>query len=591
MGYVSGEAPPNVGVTITKQGVIPPHGGALQELIVDNVADLKAEAAHLPSWELTHRQVCDLELLLTGAFSPLTGFLARADYEAVCERMRLADGTLWPMPITLDVTEEFSRTLVRHGRVALRHPEGMVLSVFTVSDVWTPDRMAEARRVFGTTDTNHPGVFDLLHETFPVYVGGRLEGLGLPPHHTFQHLRHTPAEMRRLFANRGWRRVVAFQTRNPMHHAHVELTKQAAARTAANLLIQPAVGRTAPGDVDYFARVRCYQAVLRRYPKQTTMLSLLPLAMRMAGPREAVLHAVIRQNYGASHFIVGRNHAGPTHPQGGGFYEPYAAQELLCRLAADLRIRIVAFEEMVYVEDLVRFVPHSAVPPGARALSLSGTELRRRLLEGLEIPSWFSFPEVLAELRRCYPPRSEQGLTLFFTGLSGAGKSTTARALMRKLMEVDPRPVTLLDGDSVRRHLSTELGFSRQHRDLNVQRVGYVAGEITKNRGIAICALIAPYRTARRQVRQMVAQHGGFVEVYISTPLEVCEARDRKGLYARARAGLIKQFTGIDDVYEEPDDAEITIDTSGMTPEDAAQEILLFLEQRGFITIGQATQG
>ena len=565
---------------------ITPHGGKLKELLVDEnrVKELREEAIYLPSWDLTQRQVWDIELLLNGAFSPLEGFMGKADYESVCERMRLSDGTLWPIPITLDVTEEFASRLSEGARIALRHPEGMVLAIMTVTDIWVPDRGKEAEAVFGTRSDEHPGVFALLHQTNPVYIGGRLEGLELPPHHTFRHFRYTPRKLRERFKELGWEKIVAFQTRNPMHRAYVELTKRAMAETGAKLLIHPVVGLTSPGDIDYFTRVRCYQAVLKYYPQGSVLLSLLPLAMRMAGPREALWHAIIRKNYGCTHFIVGRDHAGPKDRNGNGFYPPYAAQELMEKYKEELGIQMVPFQEMVYVAELDRYLPRDEVPPGAKTLSISGTELRRRLREGKEIPEWFSYPEVIAELRRQYPPRSKQGFTVFFTGLPSSGKSTVAQVLMTKLLEIGTRPVTLLDGDIVRKHLSSELGFSKRDRDINILRIGFVASEITKNGGIAICAPIAPYDATRRQVRDMISQYGGFILVYVATPLEVCEKRDRKGLYAKARAGLIKDFTGISDPYEPPEDAEIVIDTSQLSPEEATEIILDCLRKEGYLT-------
>jgi len=548
------------------------------------VVELKKEAVHLPSWNLTQRQVQDIELLLNGAFSPLDGFLTQPDFDSVCKKMRLQNGSLWPMPITLDVDERLAASLSPGDRLALRHPEGIVLANLTVKDIWRPSRKEEAQSVYGTTDEAHSGVFYLLHQTHPIYVGGTLEGVEQPPHHTFQHLRHTPLELRSLFKKLGWRKVVAFQTRNPLHRAHVELTKRAATQTEANLLLHPVVGRTSPGDIDYFARVRCYQEVLKHYPKQTTMLSLLPLAMRLAGPREALWHAVIRKNYGCTHFIVGRDHAGPAKDSNGKpFYGPYDAQELVRKHEEEIGIKMVAFEEMVYVEDSAQYMPSSAVPKKARVLSLSGTEFRRRLREGLEVPSWFSYPEVISELRGSFPPRREQGFTVFFTGLPSFGKSTIAKVLMAKLMEMGQRPVTLLDGDIVRKNLSSELGFSKEHRDLNILRIGYVASEITKNRGVAICAPIAPYTAIQRQVREKIEQYGGFIEVYVATPLEVCERRDRKGLYAKARAGLLKEFTGIDDPYESPKTPEVFVDTTQTTPDQNAQRVLLHLEKEGYI--------
>jgi sulfate adenylyltransferase len=573
-------------LALSQESQAAPYGGRLKELIVDKeeAARLREEAVYLPSWDLTTRQVWDLELLLNGAFSPLEGFLGRADYASVCDKTRLADGTLWPIPITLDVTDEFASSVAEGGRIALRHPEGMVLAVMTVSDTWQPDWRAEARSVFGSEDDAHPGVFHLLNQANPIYIGGALEGIELPPHHTFRRFRRTPAELRRLFHELGWRRIVAFQTRNPMHRAHVELTLRAAERAGANLLIHPVVGRTQPGDVDYFARVRCYEAVLGQYPRDTTLLSLLPLAMRMAGPREALWHAIIRRNYGCTHFIVGRDHAGPGKDrQGKPFYDPYAAQELTGKYKDELGVEIVPFEEMVYVENSAKYMPRSEAPEGSRVLSLSGTELRRRLREGLDVPEWFSYPEVIAELRRSYPPRAHQGFTVFFTGLSGSGKSTIAQILVAKLMETGSRPVTLLDGDIVRKNLSSELGFSKHDRDLNIKRIGFVAGEITKNRGVAVCAPIAPYESIRREVREAIGQYGGFVEVYVSTPIEVCEARDRKGLYAKARAGLIENFTGVNDPYEPPPNPNLVLDTSTISAEEAAAAIVGHLEREGYI--------
>ena len=571
--------------------LVPPHGGRLKELLVDErrAKELKEEATYLPSWDLTQRQVWDLELLLNGAFSPLEGFMGEADYNSVCEQMRLTDGTTWPIPITLDVTEEFASSLSKGERIALLHPEGMILAIMTVKDIWKPDLQEEAELVYGTRDEAHPGVFRLLRQTKPLYIGGPLEGLELPPHHTFKHLRHTPAELRDIFKGLGWKRIVAFQTRNPMHRAHVELTKRAMSEAEAKLLIHPVVGRTSPGDIDYFVRVRCYQRILKYYPQGTVMLSLLPLAMRMAGPREALWHALIRKNYGCTHFIVGRDHAGPkNYHNGDPFYPPYAAQELAAKYEGELGIQILPFEEMVYVEETGRYMPRSEVPEGKKVSALSGGELRRRLRRGEEIPEWFSYPEVIQELRRAYLPPHLQGFTVFFTGLPSSGKSTIAGILMAKLMEIGTRPVTLLDGDVVRRHLSSELGFSKRDRDINIRRIGFVASEITKNRGIAICAPIAPYRATRREVREMISQYGGFVEVYVATPLEVCEARDRKGLYAKARAGLIKNFTGIDDPYEPPEKAEVVIDTTQMSPEKAAQRVLDYLKEQGYLSLPEA---
>jgi sulfate adenylyltransferase len=580
-------------LTAQASHLIPPHGGELVNLIVapERAAELKSNSREWPSWDLTGRQICDLELLMNGGFSPLRGFMTRADYEGVCSSMHLANGVIWPMPITLDVTEDFAKT-VKPGstKIALRDPEGVMLAVLHVEEVWQPDRKAEAQSVFGSTSAAHPGVDYLLNKGNSWYIGGQVEGLQLPSRYDFKNLRLTPAELRNEFARMGWRRVVAFQTRNPMHRAHQELTFRAAKTVEANLLIHPSVGMTKPGDVDYFTRVRCYQLLLSKYPQGTVKLSLLPLAMRMGGPREAIRHALIRKNHGVTHFIVGRDHAGPgKDTDGKNFYGPYEAQELFKKHESEIGVTMVPFNMMVFLEDENKYVPDNEVKPGARVLNISGTELRSRLNEGRDIPGWFTYPEVVHELRRSYPPRHQQGVTIFFTGLSGSGKSTIANVLLTKFLEVGGRPVTLLDGDLVRKHLSSELGFSKEHRDINIRRIGYVASEITKNGGVAICAPIAPYDATRKAVRQMIEPNGGFILVHVATPVEVCEQRDRKGLYAKARAGILKEFTGISDPYEVPADADLVINTADLTAEEAAQEIILHLEQQGFIGVSGAT--
>jgi sulfate adenylyltransferase len=569
--------------------IIAPHGGELTDLIApaERIAELKAHSREWPSWDLTARQICDLELLMSGGFSPLRGFMTQADYHGVCHNMRLSSGVLWPMPITLDVKEDFAKSLQPGtSKVALRDPEGVMVAVLHVEEVWQPDRKAEAQSVFGTTSTVHPGVDYLLTKGNAWYVGGRVEGLQMPSHYDFRTLRLTPAELRAEFARLGWRRVVAFQTRNPMHRAHVELTFRAAKQVEANLLIHPSVGMTKPGDVDYFTRVRCYQLLLSKFPSGSVKLSMLPLAMRMGGPREAIWHALIRKNHGVTHFIVGRDHAGPGKDSDGkNFYGPYDAQELFKKHETDIGVTMVPFNMMVYLEDQDQYVPDNEVTNGSRVLNISGTELRDRLNEGRDIPGWFTYPEVVHELRRSYPPRHKQGVTIFFTGLSGSGKSTIANVLVTKFLETGGRPVTLLDGDLVRKHLSSELGFSKEHRDINIRRIGYVASEITKNGGIAICAPIAPYDATRKAVRSMIEPVGGFILVHIATSVETCEQRDRKGLYAKARAGILKEFTGISDPYEEPKDADVVINTAELSPEEAAQEIILHLEREGFIGV------
>jgi sulfate adenylyltransferase len=563
-----------------------PNLAPIPELYVsyESAQKLKIEAGQLISWDLTPRQICDLELLMNGGFNPLKGFLSQEDYDSVVDTMRLADGTLWPMPITLDVPEAFADKLEVGQDIALRDQEGVILATMTVTDRWVPNKAHEAKMVFGADDSAHPAVNYLHNTAGSVYLGGPVTGIQQPVHYDFKGRRDTPNELRALFRKLGWRKVVAFQTRNPLHRAHQELTFRAAREAQANLLIHPVVGMTKPGDVDHFTRVRCYEAVLDQYPSATTTMSLLNLAMRMAGPREAVWHGLIRKNHGCTHFIVGRDHAGPgKNSAGQDFYGPYDAQTLFKEHEAEIGLEMVDFKHMVYVQEKAQYFPADEVPEGATVLDISGTELRRRLAEGLEIPEWFSFPQVVAELRRTRPPRSQQGFTVFFTGFSGSGKSTIANALMIKLMEMGGRPVTLLDGDVVRKNLSSELGFSKEHRDLNIRRIGYVASEITKNGGIAICAPIAPYATTRRAVREEIEQFGAFLEVHVSTSLEECERRDRKGLYKLAREGKIREFTGISDPYDVPESPELRLDTENVDVDNCAHQVILKLESMGLI--------
>ena len=563
-----------------------PHLAPIPELYVsyDSAQKLKIEAGALVSHDLTLRQICDLELLMNGGFFPLKGFLDQADYDGVVEHMRLANGALWPIPVTLDVSEAFAAKVEPGQDIALRDPEGVILATMTVTDKWVPNKTLEAEKVFGADDLAHPAVHYLHHKAGKVYLGGPVTGIQQPVHYDFKARRDTPNELRAYFRKMGWQRIVAFQTRNPLHRAHQELTFRAAREAQANLLIHPVVGMTKPGDVDHFTRVRCYEAVLDKYPASTTHMSLLNLAMRMGGPREALWHAIIRKNHGLTHFIVGRDHAGPgKNSAGQDFYDPYAAQVMVAEHQAEVGIEMVDFKQMVYVQEKAQYYPIDEVPAGETVLDISGTELRRRLREGLEIPDWFSFPNVVQELRRTSPPRDKQGFTVFFTGFSGSGKSTIANALMVKLMEMGGRPVTLLDGDVVRKHLSSELGFSKEHRDINIKRIGYVASEITKNGGIAICAPIAPYAATRRDVREMVEAFGAFIEVHVATSIAECERRDRKGLYKLAREGKIKEFTGISDPYDVPEKPELRLETEKVDVDNCAHQVLLKLENMGLI--------
>lgn len=536
------------------------------------------------SLKLTTRQLCDLELLLVEGFKPLTGFLNETDYNQVLSSMHLANGALWPMPITLDVKTQIVDKLVIGQDLCLRDAEFYPIALLKIESIWLPDKQLEAQSVYGTTDVAHPGVDYLLNKTQPVYIGGAVQKIALPRHYDFNELRHTPEEIKQYFKKRAVKNIVGFQTRNPMHRAHQELTLRAAKSHQAKVLLHPVVGLTKSDDIDYITRVRCYQRLLNYYPNNLAHLSLLPLAMRMAGPKEALWHGLIRKNYGCTHFIVGRDHAGPgKDSKGNEFYEPYAAQELFAQYEGELKINMVPFQEMVYIKNKNCYKPINSVKKDEKLLRLSGTEVRRRLHNNEEIPEWFSFPDIIKQLRETYPAKNQQGFTLFFTGLSGAGKSTIANALIIKLRSISNKRISLLDGDIIRDNLSSELGFSKEHRNLNIQRIGFVAGEITKHRGIAICAPIAPYAKMRGQVRESIQQYGGFVEIYIATSLAICEKRDPKQLYKKARAGEIKYFTGIDDPYQPPNNPELLINTEDTMISEAVEQIINFLKKQGYL--------
>ena len=560
----------------------------LKTLLVDEIEgeELKRLSLDMPSVTLSQRQLCDVELMMNGGFTPLDGFMDREAYEHVVESMRLPGGELWPIPVTLDASREFAQRIEPGSRIALRDQEGLILAVLDVTVAWEPDKRVEAERVYGTTSRHHPGVRHLHERIGDVYVGGRVRGIQLPTHYDYQDLRHSPAELTRFFDRLGWRRIVAFHTGRPMHKREREMTLTAAREARSHLLLHPVVGISMHRDLDHFARIKCYQEILRHYPRQLAALSLLPLAMRGAGPREALWHAIIRRNYGCTDFIVESDHASPPHPGAAGsdaFYPSHAAQELAREHERDLGIAIFPASRLGYSPAAGRYVAVGGGVPEEDTMDLDDAEVAARISHGEEVPDWFTYPEVIDTLRTVYPPPRELGLTLFFTGLSGSGKSTLAKIMYGKFIEEGRRSVTLLDGDIVRHHLSSELGFSKPHRDLNVRRIGFVASEITKNGGVAICAPIAPYADTRRDVREMIETHGAMIEIHVSTPLEVCEARDRKGLYAKARQGLIPEFTGISDPYEEPEHPEIAIDTTDLTPMQAAQEIFLYLFAKGYL--------
>jgi len=560
-----------------------PYGGELVNLVAEGKERdaLLAEANTLPSLQLSDRSVHDLELLAVGAFSPLRGFMGQADYEGVLKDMRLANGTLWPIPITLPVADD--APVQAGASVALRNSKNELLAVMRVAEVYPWNLEREAIAVAGKNDPRHPLVAEMAGWG-KRYVAGPLHVVNLPRYYDFAELRLTPAQVRARLTEMGSPKVVAFQTRNPLHRSHEELTKRAAAAVGGSLIIMPVVGLTKPGDVDHYTRVRVYKALVENhYDRRRTTLALLPLAMRMAGPREAIWHAIIRRNHGASHFIVGRDHAGPgKDSEGKPFYGPYDAQELAKKHSPEIGVGIIPFQEMVYLPDEDRYEESDRVPAGVRTLAISGTQVRDEYLaKGKALPAWFTRPETAAILAEMSPPQHEQGFCIWFTGLSGAGKSVTAEALTSLLLERG-RQVTVLDGDVVRTHLSKGLGFSREDRDTNIHRIGFVAAEIARHGGAVVCAAVSPYRAARNRCRTMVGPDR-FVEVFVDTPLEVCEGRDIKGLYAKARRGEVKGLTGIDDPYEPPHNPELVLDTVKQGVEENARRILGQLVERGFV--------
>ncbi|NIT60125.1 MAG: bifunctional sulfate adenylyltransferase/adenylylsulfate kinase [Aliifodinibius sp.] len=563
--------------------LISPYGGQLVNLMVhpEILYEIKNRASRLPSLQLSERSICDLELLAVGAFSPLDRFMGREDYQCVLDKMHLSNGYIFPIPITLSV--EQSAEVALDQEIALRDAKNELLAVMSVDEIYEWDLHEVANKVFGTQDPRHPLVAEM-HRWGKLNLSGRLKVLQLPRHYDFKDLRLTPAQTRKKLEELGYENVVAFQTRNPLHRAHEEMTKRAIQEVDGALLLHPVVGMTKPGDVDHFTRVRAYKALADHYyePGQI-LLSLLPLAMRMAGPREALWHALVRRNYGANYLIAGRDHASPgKNSKGNPFYGPYEAQKLMEKYSEELGARVMPFHEFVYLPDEGRYEEVTKIGSRRRTASISGTQVREEYLNnGKALPAWFTRPKVARILTETYPPKHRQGVCIWFTGLSGAGKSTTAEVLTVLFLE-HGRQVTLLDGDVVRTHLSKGLGFSKEDRDVNIRRIGFVAAEIVRHGGVAICAAVSPYRATRNDVRSMVG-NDRFIEVFVDTPLEVCEQRDVKGIYAKARRGEIKGLTGIDDPYEPPLQPEIILDTVTYSPEENARRILDYLIHRGFV--------
>ena len=557
--------------------MIKPHGETLVSfhLSADELSEYSELSNNISSLTLSLKQQCDLEMISNGAFSPLSTFNNQKDYEEILLKNKLSNGLVWPIPIVLDVPDQFLKSLDKNEYISLRNTEGFLLAILKVKEFWAPNKKEEANLVFKSNDPNHPGVDYLFNHTNNNYISGELVPIHENKYFDFTHLRKSPQEVRDFFRLNNWKDVIAFQTRNPMHRVHYELTKLAMDEHNSKLLIHPVIGMSKPGDIDHFTRVKCYQHIIKYYPENSVELSLINLAMRMAGPKEALWHAIIRKNYGCNRIIIGRDHAGPgVNAEGKPYYQPYDAQELIAQYQEELEIKMVPFKEMVFAKNKKTYLPLDKIEQDDPIEKLSGTQFKELLQQRTEIPTWYSFPEVIHELRKRFPKLHNQGLTVFFTGLSGAGKSTLANAIMYKLMETEDRPITLLDGDIVRQHLSSELGFSKEDRDIHVKRIGYVASEITKHGGVAICAPIAPYSNTRKVVRNMIDEVGSFVEIHVATPLSVCEERDTKGLYKQARAGKILDFTGVSDPYEEPENPEITVDTSDITVEESSALIL-----------------
>jgi len=572
---------------------LPAHGTATGELVnrlyvkgTPEYDALKNSSDSCLELSLNHRQTCDIELILNGGFSPLEGFMTSSEYNGVVNNMHLPDGTIWPMPICLDITEEKALEIEKSGarQIVLRDGEHNPIAVMDVEDIWKPNKQIEADAVFGG-DPEHPAIQYLNGSTANMYIGGKLHGFQLPPHYDYTQLRKTPQEVRDMITQKGWNKIVAFQTRNPMHRAHIELTKRALdVSPDMNLLIHPVVGMTKPGDVDHHTRVKCINAILPTYPKDRTALSVFPLAMRMGGPREAIWHCLIRKNYGMTHFILGRDHAGPgSNSKGVDFYGPYDARDAAVKVANETGINCLSFEMMVYSPDDDCYYPSNEVPKEKKVLKLSGTEVRKRLKTGEDIPEWFSYPEVVKILRHAHPPNHQKGLTIFFTGLSGSGKSTIANALCERLMEIQDRRVSILDGDYMRKLVSSELGFSEEHRNLNIKRIGFISSLIAHSGGLAIAAPIAPYKVSRDFAREVCSEAGGYIECYVAASLELCEQRDKKGLYVKARKGLIKGMTGVDDPYEVPQNPEISIETGELSVAQAVDQVIEYLYDEGYI--------
>lgn len=547
--------------------------------------EIKAASKDYPSITLDERCLCDLELLAIGGFSPLKTFMGQNDYLSVLQNMRLANGTLWPLPVTLPVDP--SSGLEVGKPLALRDVYGNLVGLLHVQEIYPIEKPLEAASAYGTHDPLHPSVA-YLNRSSGHYCSGPLEVIRVPPHYDFVSLRRTPAELREHFEKLGWSKIVAFQTSAYMFRPHEEPARNAASQIGAGLLIQPVVGTTKPGDVDHYTRIRSYKALAETaFEPGQCVLSLLPLTMRMAGPRDALLGSIISRNFGCTHFMVGPDHASPgLDSTGKPFYSPLAAQEFLKSNQDEIGIRLISYTPWVYLPDLDQFASPDDIPAGSKTADISADQVRDDYLaRGIPLPDWFCRPAVASILSETSPPKNRQGLTIWFTGLSGSGKSTIAHGLVERLAEYG-RNVAFLDGDEIRTHLSKGLGFSKEDRDTNIHRVGYVAGLLAAQGGTTICSVVSPYRAPRDHARKL--SRGHFVEIFCDTPIDICETRDVKGLYAKARAAVADGkglgFTGVDDPYEPPLNPEVTLDTSRLGVPECVDVIVGKLKELGYIT-------
>lgn len=561
--------------------LIAPHGGTLIDLMITDEAeryDLVEKAKTLPKWELDERGLADLECITTGVYSPLTGFATEADYNSILKSMRLATGIIWPIPITLQVDEEFAAQLKEGSEISLTK-EDSHLAILKISSIYRPDRTEESRSVYRTDDQAHPGVVAIFKRG-AVYLGGDIQVFADLPHTDFFEHRFTPKMTRKIFTEKGWKTVVAFQTRNPIHRAHEHLQK-VAMESVDGLFVNPLVGETKSDDIPSEVRMETYNVILNNYyPQDRVFLGVYPANMRYAGPKEAILHAISRQNYGCSHMIIGRDHAGV-----GKYYGTYDAQLIFDEFAGiELLITPLKFEHAFYCKLCEQMVTQRTCPHSKEAhVFLSGTKVRDMLQNNEMLPREFTRPEVAMILIDSVNGNRKQvqqkGVTMLFTGLSGSGKTTISKALAEELKKRGYR-VERLDADIIRQNLSKGLGFSKEDRDENIRRVGFVCHLMSRNGVIAMMANIAPYRSVREEIRQRI---GEFFEVYVNASLEACEERDLKGLYAKARAGEIKGFTGIDDPYEEPQAPEVVCNTDDETVEESVQKVLDKMEELGII--------